>query len=116
MLLYVYLVYNFYFYLKQKRTVLERATRLLGTVRVASNVAFNAGSSQHGKHLLASVASNWVTAANFSIPSFTYLIKKNYKIKTFNKNVERLQMLIQENDSLPEYILNNLIEKIYFVN
>lgn len=34
-----------------------------------SKVALMAGSSQQGKHLLASVASNWVTAANLSSPS-----------------------------------------------
>lgn len=47
----------------------DNATKSDGTVTEISNVAFKAGSSQQGKHLLASVASNWVTAAYFSVPS-----------------------------------------------
>ena len=37
-------------------TMLDRATLSLGTTSVTSKVAFTAGSSQHGKDLLASVA------------------------------------------------------------
>ena len=40
----------------------ESATRSSGTVIVMPNVAFSAGSSQHGKHRRASVGSNCVTA------------------------------------------------------
>lgn len=48
--------------------MLERGTRSLGTTSVMSKVAFNAGSSQHGKQRRASVASNWVTAEYLSSP------------------------------------------------
>lgn len=38
------------------RTMFDKATRSLGTIRVMSKVALIAGSSQHGKALRASVA------------------------------------------------------------
>lgn len=48
--------------------MLERAVLSCATDNKISNSAFIAGSSQQGKHLLASVASNWVTAEYFSFP------------------------------------------------
>ena len=39
-------------------TILERTTRSFGAMRVTSNDALIAGSSQHGNARLASVASN----------------------------------------------------------
>ena len=39
-----------------------------------SKVALTAGSSQQGKACLASVASNWVTAAYLSSPSTVYFV------------------------------------------
>lgn len=50
-------------------TILESAVRPVGTFNVMSNVALSAGSSQHGKQRLASVGSNWVTAACSIVPS-----------------------------------------------
>ena len=44
----------------------ERAINRFGTTSVILNVVLNAGSSQQGKQRRASVASNCVTAANFS--------------------------------------------------
>ena len=46
----------------------------LGATMMMSKVALTAGSSQQGKACLASVASNWVTAANLSSPSTVYLV------------------------------------------
>jgi len=48
--------------------MLERAVLFCGTDNKMLNSALIAGSSQQGKHLLASVASNWVTAEYFSSP------------------------------------------------
>ena len=53
----------------QMTSVLEMATRSMGTVSVHWKVALAAGSSQHGKHRRASVASNCVTAMYRSSPS-----------------------------------------------
>ena len=52
----------------QMTSVLEMATRSMGTVSVHWKVALAAGSSQHGKHRRASVASNCVTAMYRSSP------------------------------------------------
>ena len=38
------------------QTIFDKATLSLGTINVTSKVDFTAGSSQHGKDLLASVA------------------------------------------------------------
>ncbi len=46
-------------------TMLERATLSFGTTRVTSKVALIAGSSQHGKARLASVA--WKEETNYTI-------------------------------------------------
>ena len=51
----------------------ERATIWLGTTREQSKVAFIAGSSQHGKHLRASVGSNCVHAKYLVTPFLTDL-------------------------------------------
>jgi len=48
--------------------MLERAVLFCGTDNKMLNSALIAGSSQQGKHLLASVASNCVTAEYFSSP------------------------------------------------
>lgn len=57
--------------------IFDKATKSLGTVRLMSKVALCAGSSQQGKHLRASVDSNWVTAAYVSSPfSLIYLLLK----------------------------------------
>ena len=49
--------------------VLETAAKPSGTTRVTWNVAFHAGSSQHGKARRASTASNWVAAITWTRPS-----------------------------------------------
>ena len=54
----------------------------LGATMTMSKVALTAGSSQHGKACLASVASNWVTAANLSSPSTVYLVLATYVAQT----------------------------------
>lgn len=46
------------FVLKFTLTIFDSASKLFGTVKEISNVAFKAGSSQQGKHRLASVAAN----------------------------------------------------------
>ena len=53
----------------------ERTVRSCGPEMTTSNVALTAGSSQQGKHLLASVDSNWVTAAYRSSPCSVYLLR-----------------------------------------
>lgn len=61
-----------------------------GTANVMSNVDLIAGSSQHGKHLLASVASNCVTAAYLSSPSglkYVYVKLSNMNIETLCKKL-----------------------------
>ena len=47
----------------------------LGATMTISKVALTAGSSQQGKACLASVASNWVTAAQRSSPATAYLVR-----------------------------------------
>ena len=51
-----------------KHTIFDNAIKSFDTVKEMSNVDFRAGSSQQGKHRRASVASNCVTAAYFTIP------------------------------------------------
>jgi len=53
----------------------EIALRFLSISNETSNVAFTAGSSQHGNALLASAASNWVVARYFVLPDLSlYLL------------------------------------------
>ena len=48
--------------------VFDTATSPSGMTSVAAKTAFSAGSSQHGKHRRASVASNWVAAMVWGAP------------------------------------------------
>ena len=54
--------------------MLETAILSLGMIKVTLNIAFAAGSSTHGNALLASVASNCVTAMIFSVPSISVYV------------------------------------------
>src|SRR4029450_13213071 len=49
--------------------VFDTATKPSAMTRVAAKTAFSAGSSQHGKHRRAPVASNWVAAMAGEAPA-----------------------------------------------
>ena len=53
--------------------IFDKTTRFFGALILISNVAFKAGSSQHGNALLASVEHKKVIAANLFSPSRVYL-------------------------------------------
>lgn len=61
----------------------DSATLLLGTFSVMLNLALTAGSSQHGKHLRASVDSNWVTAMYRSSSSSALLEEEEEEKKIY---------------------------------
>lgn len=60
--------------------IFDNATRSFGTTSVISNVALIAGSSQHGKHRLASVASLKITK-NYPIYTGHSFFKKTLTIE-----------------------------------
>ena len=51
---------------------LESAVKPPAATTVTPKVAFRSGSSQHGKHIRASVASKWVAAITYEDPSSSY--------------------------------------------
>ena len=51
---------------------LDSAVNPSAATTVTPKVALRSGSSQHGKHILASVASKWVAAITYEAPSSSY--------------------------------------------